>query len=94
MEKMLTVAEAAERVGVSESLIYQWIDERRLPHYRLGGKGKRGKIGISPRDLDDFIASLRVEGETASSAPASSDSPGGTYSELDPQRLQRAWRKG
>jgi excisionase family DNA binding protein len=58
---VLTVNEAAARLGVSVSLIYLWIDERRLPHYRLGGKGKRGKIGILPRDLDDFIASLRVE---------------------------------
>jgi excisionase family DNA binding protein len=58
---VLTVKQAAERAGVSESLVYQWIEERRLPHYRLGGKGKRGKIGISPRDLDAFIQSLRVE---------------------------------
>jgi excisionase family DNA binding protein len=62
---LLSVQQAAERVGVSESLIYQWCEERRLAHYRLGGKGKRGKIGISPSDLDSFMASLRVEGEAS-----------------------------
>ena len=30
-------------------------------HYRPGGKGKRGKILISPRHLDDFMESLKVE---------------------------------
>lgn len=36
MEKLLTVSEAAERAGVSASLIYQWVDERRLAHYAAG----------------------------------------------------------
>jgi excisionase family DNA binding protein len=61
MEKLLTVNEAAERVGVSISLIYEWCETRRLVHYRLGGKGKRGRIGIRPADLAQFIDSLRVE---------------------------------
>ena len=58
---MLSVKDAAARAGVSESLVYEWCDSRRLPHYRLGGKGKRGKIGISPSDLDAFLDSCRVE---------------------------------
>jgi excisionase family DNA binding protein len=58
---LLTVKQAAERAGVSESLIYQLCEERRLAHFRLGGKGKRGKIGISPSDLDAFMNSIRVE---------------------------------
>ena len=90
----LTVKEAALRAGVSESLIYQVCEERRLPHYRLGGKGKRGRVLIDPVDLETFMQSHRVEGETASSAPVSSGSAVGTFSELDPRRLQKAWRKG
>jgi excisionase family DNA binding protein len=64
---MLTVKQAAARAGVSVSLIYQLCDERRLPHYRPGGKGKRGKILISPRDLDAFMESIRVESRTRAS---------------------------
>lgn len=63
MERMMTVTEVAALLRVSESLIYLWVEEKRLPHYRLGGKGRRGKIGISPRDLDAFMSLLRVEGE-------------------------------
>jgi excisionase family DNA binding protein len=58
---LLTVKQAAERAMVSESLIYQWCDERRLVHYRVGGAGKRGKILIDPADLDIFMASLKVQ---------------------------------
>jgi len=58
---LLTVRGAAEKAGVSISLLYQWIDERRLPHYRAGGKGRRGKILISPQDLEAFMGSLRVD---------------------------------
>jgi excisionase family DNA binding protein len=56
----LTPKEAAELVGCSESLIYQLCDERRLLHYRVGGKGRRGKILIAEADLDAFLATCRV----------------------------------
>jgi excisionase family DNA binding protein len=58
---MLTVAEAAGRIGVSESLVYQWINERLLPHYRFGGKGKRGKVMIEEADLSAFLANCRQD---------------------------------
>jgi excisionase family DNA binding protein len=57
----MTVKEAAERTGMSESLIYQLCNERRLTHYRLGGKGKRGAIRIDEADLSAFLASCRQE---------------------------------
>ena len=59
--KFLTPAEAAEAAGVSVSLLYQLCDERRLAHYRVGGKGKRGKILIDPRDLERFLDEHRVD---------------------------------
>jgi excisionase family DNA binding protein len=62
---LLTVKQAAAHAGVSESLIYQWCDERRLVHYRVGGVGKRGKILVDPADLDGFMASLKVEARDA-----------------------------
>lgn len=58
---MLSVKQAAERVGVSPSLVYVWCQEQRLPHYRVGAVGKRGRIRIAPADLDAFMASLRAD---------------------------------
>jgi excisionase family DNA binding protein len=59
----LTPREAARRAGCSLSLIYQLCDERRLPHYRLGGRGRRGRILIEESDLDAFLAGCRVEAD-------------------------------
>lgn len=88
----LSVKQAAERAGVSESLIYQWTTvEKRLPHYRMGSRGKRGKLVIESDDLDAFVASLKVTPAEAS-APASSGLPAEPFSELNPRRLARAWK--
>jgi excisionase family DNA binding protein len=57
---MLTVAEAATRACVSEGLIRQWVADGTLPHYRLGARGKRGKIMIAVEDLDGALASFKV----------------------------------
>lgn len=57
----LTVKEAAEKAGVSESLVYEWCESRRLAHYRAGGQGRRGKILIEPADLDKFMDSIKIE---------------------------------
>ncbi len=59
--KLLTPAEAAEQAGVSQSLIYQICEEKRLTHYRVGGQGRRGKILIDPRDLERFLEENRIE---------------------------------
>jgi excisionase family DNA binding protein len=55
MEKLLSVKAAAERAGVSVKLVYPWVEERRLAHCRPGGRGKRGRILIDPRDLESFM---------------------------------------
>ena len=60
---LLNVPEAAERANVSESLIRRWTTlEKRLPHFRLGGRGKRGKLVIDSSDLDSFLDTLKVTG--------------------------------
>jgi excisionase family DNA binding protein len=56
---VLTVKQAAERIGVSPSLIYAWCREQRLVHYRMGREGKRGQIRINPADLEALMKSLR-----------------------------------
>lgn len=58
---MLTVKEASKHAGVSLALIYQWCQEQRLAHYRLGTEGRRGKIMIDPKDLDKLMQECRVE---------------------------------
>ncbi len=60
-EKLLSVADAAEVAGVSPSMIYSWCAEQLLPHFRFATKGRRGKILISPAELDIFMQSCRVE---------------------------------
>ncbi|WP_171471204.1 helix-turn-helix domain-containing protein [Frigoriglobus tundricola] len=93
---MLTVAEAAARACVSESLIYAWCAEGTLPHIRVGRKGKRGHIRIAVEDLDGVLAAFKVTGyppSPSASGPASSPSPAAPFSELDPKRLAKAWKK-
>jgi excisionase family DNA binding protein len=59
--KLMTPKAAAEHLGVSPSLVYQWIEEQRLAHYRFGGEGRRGRILIAPADLDKLMQHCRVE---------------------------------
>jgi len=61
---LLTVKQVAEKVGVSESLVYEWCNDGLLPHYRFGKPGRRGKIMVDPDELDGFIASCRHEAKT------------------------------
>ena len=51
---------AAARAGVSVALVYEWCQSGRLPHYRFGRAGARGKIMVDENDLDEFLASCRV----------------------------------
>jgi len=57
---MISVKEAAALKGLSTQLIYLWGAERRLPHFRLGGRGRRGRILIDLADLDAFMTTLKV----------------------------------
>lgn len=60
---MLTVKAAAALVPTSPSLVYQWCGERRFPVYRVGGRGKRGKILIDEAEVRAFLEALRVGAE-------------------------------
>jgi excisionase family DNA binding protein len=68
---VLTVKGAAERAGVSVSLIYAWCERRLLTHFRVGVPGKRGKILIAEADLDAYLANLKVEGAIDQAPPPS-----------------------
>jgi excisionase family DNA binding protein len=95
--RKLSVADAASVAGVSRNLVYAWCAERRLPHYRLGGRGRRGRILIDAADLEVFLQTLKVQAEEnrpsrPCSGRASPASPAAPFSELDAKRLARAWR--
>ena len=51
----MTVAQAAEKIGISASKLYQLIAARAITHYRVGGK-----ILFSQADVDAYLASCRV----------------------------------
>lgn len=57
----LTPKQAAERAGISPSLVYDWCATRRLRHARAGRAGRRGKILIEEGDLEAFLRALVVE---------------------------------
>jgi excisionase family DNA binding protein len=65
---MLTVKEVSERLRVSASLVYSWCEDQLLPHYRMGGKAKRGKILIEEAALSAFLQSRKVEGKPVDEA--------------------------
>ena len=91
--KKLTPKQAAEQAGVSANMIYIWTTvEKRLRHYRMGGRGRRGKIVIDEGDLLAFLETLKVEGEEPALATSSPKS-GGRFTQLDPDRLLEAWQK-
>jgi excisionase family DNA binding protein len=56
MERLLTVDEAAERLGMSARFIRRLIAERRIAYTKLGRY-----VRIAARDLDALVASGRVE---------------------------------
>ena len=60
---MLTARQAAQRVGVSLSLLYELCEQKVIPHYRMGGKGRRGRILIEESDLASYVQSCRVQAQ-------------------------------
>jgi excisionase family DNA binding protein len=57
----LTVSQAAKLLSVHPSTIRRWIDQGRLPAYRLGLK----RIGVRAVDLAGLIAPRPAQGERA-----------------------------
>lgn len=55
--RWFTLADAAKRLGVARTALYQWLQAGRIPHHRFGRL-----IKIHPDDLEEFVASVRAEG--------------------------------
>ena len=66
---MLTVKQAAGRLGISPSLVYALCAAGALPHARHGRPGRRGCIRIDEAALEAYRRSCKGEGRQA--APSS-----------------------
>ncbi len=67
---MLTPRQAAEWLGVSQSLVYQLCKEMVLEHSRLGGRGKRGRIRIEEAEVERYRRSCLREAPPLVSVPS------------------------
>ncbi|HYT90074.1 MAG TPA: helix-turn-helix domain-containing protein [Gemmataceae bacterium] len=71
---LLTLKEAFEelRRKISLSTLYLAVEEKRLPHYRVSGCGRRGKILVK---RDDLYAWLEGQKITPSAVGTPEDDP-------------------
>jgi excisionase family DNA binding protein len=58
MERLLTLAEAAERLGTSVRFIRRLVTERRIAFIKVGRH-----VRIAENDLNAFIAGGRIEAD-------------------------------
>ena len=77
----MSVRQAASRLGISASKLYELVARRGISHYRIGGK-----LLFDPADLDAYLASCRIE----ASQPVKTRPPG-LFKHLDASRLAKAW---
>ena len=95
--RLLTPGQVAAAFPVGRSTVYAACRAGRLTHLRVPATtGAKGKYLIREPDLLAWFESLRVgpaNPTPSHSAPASSVSPAGPFSELDPSRLSRAWAR-
>jgi excisionase family DNA binding protein len=93
---LLSVKDVAERLAVCESLVRGWIADGSLPCYRLGRKGSRGKICVAVSDLEAFLNRQKTkepEPAKASTFHINSSSQASPFSELNLDRLSKAWKR-
>lgn len=57
--RLLTVADAAKRLNISTSLVYQLVESGKIAVHRVGTG--RGTIRFRVEDIDSYIDSCRVE---------------------------------
>jgi excisionase family DNA binding protein len=60
-DEFLTIAESAPIARLSASSLYDACQRKIIPHYRVSGRRRRGKVLIKRSDLMAFIESMRVE---------------------------------
>ena len=56
----MTVREFSVRAEISLSLAYALLAEGKVPHRRIGQRGKRGCIRITEEDFKSFLESTKA----------------------------------
>ena len=54
MERLLTIQEAAERLGVKPNTLYLWVSQKRVPHRKIGRL-----VRFRECDLEEFVEQQR-----------------------------------
>jgi len=60
MEKLLSVNQLADILGLKKITIYEWVRSNRIPFVKLGKR-----VLFQPSDIADYIKSKRVERHNA-----------------------------
>lgn len=58
----VSVKEFASRAEISLSLAYTLVAEGRVPHRRIGARGRRGKIIVTEEDYRLFMERIKAAG--------------------------------
>ena len=56
MKTLLKISEAAELLRVSKTKVYQLVEDKRIPHYRLDGR-----VVFSEEQLEEYLSKHVVE---------------------------------
>ena len=54
MERLLTIKEAAEKLGVKPNTLYLWVSQKRVPHRKIGRL-----VRFRECDLEEFVEQQR-----------------------------------
>ena len=60
----MTVTDASKRIGISRSKLYQLATDRKIAHYRVGGK-----LIFNEDDIVAFLAGCRIPTSPTEMAP-------------------------
>lgn len=58
MEKLLSVNQLADILGLRKITIYEWVRNNKIPFIKLGKR-----VLFYPNDIEEFIKTNRVEGK-------------------------------
>ena len=90
--KLLTVAEVADILSVSQATVYALCAANDLPHVRIG-RSARGTIRIAEADVLSYLESKKIAATTTTPPPRPDAQAAPGFSELDRGRLAKAWKR-